>query len=60
MVGNLSMMNNVEKIAPIAIGLLNGMYTLAREKGSVFLAEGIKLDNVLCMPKLNCKSCFHL
>ena len=54
MVGNLSMMNNVEKIAPVAIRLPDETYTMAREKGSVCLGEGIKLDNVLCVPKLNC------
>ena len=36
MAGNLSMMNNVEKIAPVAIGLPNGTYNMAREKGSEF------------------------
>ena len=54
MAGNVLTMTNVKKIAPVAIGLPNGTYTLAREKGTVVLGEGLRLDNVLCVPKLNC------
>jgi len=64
MVGNASMMDKIEKIAPVAIGLPNGTYTMACEKGLVVLAG--KLGNILCMQKLNCnlilvsKLCTHL
>jgi len=54
MVGNASLMDTIEKTAPVAIGLPNGTYTMACEKGSVVLGEEIKLDNVLYVPKLNC------
>jgi len=53
MAGNVSTMNNIEKIVPLAIGLSNGTYTLVHEKGRVVLGEGLRLDNVLCVPKLN-------
>ena len=52
-------MNNIEKIAPIAIGLPNGTYTLARENGTMVLGEGLRLDNVLCVPKIKLQSCFN-
>ena len=54
MAGNASMMNNIKKIAPVAIGLPNGTYTMPCGKGLVVLGEVLKLDNVLCVPKLNC------
>ena len=59
MAGNVSTMNNIEKIAPIAIGLPNGTYTLARENGTMVLGEGLRLDNVLCVPKIKLQSCFN-
>ena len=54
MTGNASVMDKIEKIAPVAVGLPNGTYTVAREKDSVVLGKGIQLDNVLRVPKLNC------
>ena len=65
MAGDVSLMDKIEKIAPVAIGLPNETYTVASEKGSVALG-GLKLKNVLCAPKLNCnlvsisKLCKHL
>ena len=54
MAGDVSMMDKVERIAPVAIGLPNGRHIVASEKGSVALGGGLKLENVLCVPKLNC------
>ena len=54
MAGNTSMMNKIQKIAPIAIELPNETYTVVFEKVSVFLGQKLKLDNVLRVPKLNC------
>jgi len=54
MADDVSMMDKIEKIAPIAIRLPNGMHTVASERGSVALGGEIKLENVLCAPKLNC------
>lgn len=54
MVGDIFMMNNLEKISPVAIRLLDSTYTMACEKSSVALDKGIKLDNALLVPKLNC------
>jgi len=54
MAGNASMMEKAEKIAPVAIGLLNGTYTMAHDKGSVVLGKGLEVDNVLSVPKLKC------
>jgi len=38
MAGNIAMLNKLEKVSPVAIGLPNGTYTMACEKGSVVLA----------------------
>ena len=53
MTSDVSMMYKIEKIAPVAIGLPNGTSIIACEKGSVALREGLKLENVLYVPKLN-------
>lgn len=54
MAGDVFMMDMVEKIATTAIGLPNGTYTMASEKGSVALGEGLKLAKVICVCKFNC------
>nr|KYP52888.1 hypothetical protein KK1_025274 [Cajanus cajan] len=36
------------------VGLPNGELVLANKEGSVFLDGGLKLENVLYVPKLNC------
>ena len=53
MAGEVSLMKNLEKISPIAIGLPNGACTMAHEKGSVALGDHIELDNVLYVPNLS-------
>ena len=47
MVGDAKLVYNLKKISPIAIGLPNDDYTVARDVGSVTLGDKIKLDNVL-------------
>ena len=54
MVGDISVMSNLKKITPVVVALPNGAYTIAQEQGSVTLDTGIKLNNVLFVPKLNC------
>ena len=54
MASDVSVMEKIKKIAAVAIGLPNGTYTVASEKGLVALRGGLKLNNVLCVPKLNC------
>ena len=54
MASDVYVMDTIERIAPVIIGLSNGTYAVAGEKGSVALGGGIKLENVLCVPKLNC------
>ena len=51
---DVSVVDKIEKITPVIIGLPNGTYTVASEKGSVALRGGLKLENVLYVPKLNC------
>ena len=52
--GDLTLLNKVEQIPPVAIRLPNGTYTMAKEQGSVALGHGLELKNVLYVPKLNC------
>jgi len=52
MASDVSVMDTIEKTAPVIIGLPNGTYTVAKEKGSVALGGGMKLEKVLCVPKL--------
>ena len=54
MVGDISVMSDLEKISPVAVSLPNGMYTMAHERGSANLDTKLKLNNVLFVPKLNC------
>jgi len=48
------MLSEVEKIPPVAMGLPNGAYTAANEKGSASLGEDLKLKNVLHVTNLKC------
>ena len=47
MAGDATLLNKVEQIPPVAIGLPNGTYTMAKEQGSVALGDGLELKNVL-------------
>ena len=53
MVCDVNLVSNLQRISPTAIRLPSGDCTVAREVGSVTLGDGIKLDNVLCVPNLN-------
>ena len=55
MASDVTLLNNIEKITPVAIGPLNGTYTMASEQGSVALGQGLELKNLLYVPKLNYK-----
>jgi len=54
MVGDKTMLSDVQKIAPMAIGLPNGEHTMAREMGLTSLGENLQLENVLYVPNLKC------
>ena len=43
MADDVALLNKVEKIPPVAIGLPNDTYTMAREQGSVALEQGVEL-----------------
>jgi len=49
-----TMLNKVEQIPLVAIGLPNGTYTMAKEQGSMALGQGLELKNILYVLKLNC------
>jgi len=54
MVGDKAMLSNVQKIAPVTIGLPNGAHTIAIEIGLSSLGENLQLENVLYVPNLKC------
>jgi len=54
MTGDLNLIQEIKKIDSIAIGIPNGMHTLASQEGSVVLGERIKLNKVLYVPSLKC------
>ena len=54
MTGDLSLLNDVKKIAPCLVGMPNGEYTTAVKKGSMCLGRNIYLNNVLFVPNMNC------
>ena len=54
MLADVNLVSNLQRVSPIAIGLLNCDYSVACDVGSVNLGDGIKLDNVLYVPNLNC------
>jgi len=54
MVGDVNLIRNLQRVSPIAIGLPNGDCTVDRDVGLVKLGDGIKLDNILYVPNLNC------
>ena len=53
MTGNLNHMDELRDIQSCPIGLPNGQ-TITIKEGSMVLDEGLKLTNVLYVPKLNC------
>jgi len=54
MASDVTLLNKIEKISPVAIGLPNGTYTMANAQGSMALGQGLELTNVLHVSKLNC------
>jgi len=54
MTGNLNHMHELQDIQSCPVGLPNGQHTVAFKEGSVVLDEGLKLTNVLYVPKFNC------
>ena len=54
MTGNLNHMHELRDIQSCPVGLPNGQHTTTIKEGSVVLDGGLKLTNVLYVPKLNC------
>ena len=54
MTGNLKEMSEVHNITACPVGLPNGERTNATKEGTIILEGGLKLKNVLYVPKLRC------
>ncbi|XP_050896672.1 uncharacterized protein LOC127103459 [Lathyrus oleraceus] len=54
MTGNLNRMRELRDIQSCSVGLPNGEHASAIKEGSIVLEGGLKLDNVLFVPKLKC------
>ena len=54
MTGNLEGMSEIRDIVACPVGMPDGGQTNATKEGTVFLGGGLKLTNVLYVPKLNC------
>ena len=54
MTGDLNLIQEINKIDSVAIGLPNGTHTLGGQEGSVVLGKWIKLNKVLYVPSLKC------
>ncbi|KAJ1433729.1 retrovirus-related Pol polyprotein from transposon TNT 1-94 [Sesbania bispinosa] len=54
MTSNLKELHDVHDIVPCPVGLPDGDRTNATKEGTIFLEGGLKLANVLYVPKLNC------
>jgi len=54
MTRNLNHMYELRDIQSFPVGLPNGQHTTTIKEGSVVLYVGLKLTNVLYVPKLNC------
>jgi len=52
MVNDATLLKKVEQIPPVAIGLPNGTYTMAKEQGSVALGQGLKLKKCFTCAKI--------
>lgn len=54
MTGNLKFLHGLREIAGCPIGLPDGKQVLATKEGTTILGGGLKIKNVLYVPKLNC------
>ncbi|XP_050895027.1 uncharacterized protein LOC127101610 [Lathyrus oleraceus] len=54
MIGNLNHMRELRDIQSCSVGLPNREHASAIKEGSIVLEGGLKLDNVLFVPKLKC------
>ncbi|WVZ19084.1 hypothetical protein V8G54_006406 [Vigna mungo] len=54
MTGTLDNLRESRALEGCPVGLPNGEFVLANKEGSIFLDGGLKLKNVLYVPKLNC------
>jgi len=54
MTGDLNLIENVQDVRPVGVGLPNGKETMANKKGTVKLSKNLKLNNVLYTPDLRC------
>ncbi|PNX82511.1 hypothetical protein L195_g038540, partial [Trifolium pratense] len=59
MTENLNEMHDVHSIESCPVGLPNGQHTLSTKEGSVVLDGGLKITNVLYVPRLNCRPHFE-
>jgi len=53
MIGNLNHMDELRDIQSCLVGLPNGQHTTGIKEGSMVLDRGLKLTNILYVPKLN-------
>ncbi|KAK2405521.1 putative mitochondrial protein [Trifolium repens] len=54
MTGSVMSMHDLHNIQSCPVGLPDGQHTTATKEGTVILDGGLKLTNVLYVPKLNC------
>nr|KYP43228.1 hypothetical protein KK1_035319 [Cajanus cajan] len=58
MTGNLRSLHEIKTVQGCPVGLPNEQQTMATNEGTIILEGGLKLENVLYVPKLNCSLIF--
>ena len=54
MMGNVSLLTQVEPINPVSVELPNGMFQVAKVQGKTNLGSNVKLSNVLYVSNFHC------
>jgi len=60
MVGDATLLEKVEQITPVAIGLPNGTYKMAKEQGSVALGQRIRVEKCFTHAKIKLQPCLYI